>query len=90
MVLFVSLWIILYIWYMKQTQTTMKLKSILAPSDKSIILYVDGNPTTLEYFIRANTDGDVVELTRTELDLLDSLDIGESCYIGMCLVERIK
>jgi len=45
--------------------------------------------SSLEDFIAENQKEDVAEIMTSEIELLNSLQVGMKCFIGMCEIERI-
>ena len=57
----------------------------------SKLVTVNGSePITFEKFVEINTDEDVEQITEEEIKMVDSLEVGESCYIHISEVKRVK
>lgn len=55
------------------------------------IVEVEGSESTLDQFIRINiVDADVLPIIEEEIKSAELLEIGESCFIGMCEIKRLK
>ena len=58
--------------------------------NNKIILLDNEDEVLLTDFIKHNTSEDVEPLTKTEIEDLNSLEIGQTIFIGICEVKRIS